>query len=373
MHFGGGAERLVFDCYFELKKRGVTCGIVILEKAEMHGVKNGDFFEKALEREPHIYYPKVDIRLSLTGKNFPDVKEYQAILSNFNPNIIHSHLFLGELLARSVLWPGAKYFSHFHDNMHQLRSWQWNKKIKKNDLTDFYERKVLLASYKKCDNHFIAISSDSMRYAKKVLPKNMRNKITLIPNAINLEPFKKLTYNKPSSPYRLVNIGSLVEKKNQSFLIEALDLLIKKGIDVELELLGDGPDHSALLSLVTQKNLLGKVHFHGYADIMPILQNSHLYVHAALYEPFGLVLVEAMAAGLPIVCLDGKGNRGIVKNGTSGFFLKDPSIEEFADKILQILNSEQIHHEFHLKSKDLSQSYGIERYVDLLIDAYQKA
>ena len=371
MHFGGGAERLIFDCYNELKKRNITCGIVILEKSDIYGVENGDFFEKKLALEPHIYYPNVDISLSLSGKNFPDVSEYENVLKTFKPTVIHSHMFLGELLARSILWPNVKYFSHFHDNMHQLRNWEWKGKLQKTDMTDFYEKKILLSAYKKCNNQFIAISTDSMRYAKKVLPQKLKNKVVLLPNAVDLSLFSDIPYCAPEQPFRLVNIGSYVDKKNQSFLIDVIDKLTNEGIDVQLDLLGDGPNRPALQQLIDKKNLQHKVTLHGYVEALPHLKQAHLYVHAANYEPFGLVLIEAMAAGVPVVCLDGIGNRGIVKDGHSGFFLRKPKVDLFANKITEILSDPITHKAFHLNALEDSKKYGIKNYIDRLIDIYQ--
>ena len=69
------------------------------------------------------------------------------------------------------------------------------------------------------------------------------------------------------------------------------------------------------------------------SNVAQYLWKGEVYIHSAKYEPFGLVLVEAMAAGLPVIALDAGGNRDIVEDGVNGYLLpKDTNPKVFAEK-----------------------------------------
>lgn len=59
------------------------------------------------------------------------------------------------------------------------------------------------------------------------------------------------------------------------------------------------------------------------------LQEENIYLHTATYEPFGLVMIEAMASGLPVISLDGKGNRAFINNRENGFIVYNQDINMF--------------------------------------------
>ena len=107
--------------------------------------------------------------------------------------------------------------------MNQLRNWSWLKRARKKDITDFYEKLFLLERYKK-NGHtkFLTISKSTFSYAEKVLPKKYKQDIFLIPNAIKLSRFSNLKKSRRSDQIRLVNVGSLISLKNQSFLFKVV-------------------------------------------------------------------------------------------------------------------------------------------------------
>ena len=118
------------------------------------------------------------------------------------------------MLLTNITSKNSVRFSHFHDNMIQLKRVLIPKT--KDQLTNMYERKLFL---KNIDNHFICIAKNSYKYANKNLSYKL--KIHLLPNAINFSKFN-FVGQRDLKQIRLINIGSFVKKKNQSFAVHIL-------------------------------------------------------------------------------------------------------------------------------------------------------
>ena len=341
----------------------------------MYNIPNGDYFEKLLKDDPDVHYVDVTLSLSPFRKKNPEISEFKAIVKRFDPNVVHSHLYLGEVLARSFMSTTAQYFSHCHDNMEQLRNWNWARFPKKSDFSDFYEKKYLLKKYKKNGGTtFIAISKDSFQYAKKTLPNQLAQKVKLLPNAVNFSEYSNLFLERKKDHLNLVNIGSLVDKKNQTFLLDVMFHLKEKGHSVHLDLLGEGVSRQKLENKIKRLKLEKEVTLHGYStEAHKYLEKAVIYVHSAKYEPFGLVLIEAMASGLPVVALNGKGNSDIVKDGENGFLVQQENIPEFAEKVITLFEDKTLYDSMTKYGVKFAQTFDIVPYVDKLLSIYKKS
>ena len=363
-----GAERLVIDiCNTIIKNNLAEVLLVVM-------YKENEFSE--LTKNINIKYCSSRINLSITGKTKVDLTEFTKIVEDFKPDIIHSHLYEAEMLSRWKLFPDIKYVSHCHDNMVQLNKILLLKKWNKKKITDYYERKKLLKQYKACNNNFIAISNDTEYFLKNNLSKNLKN-IFLLHNAIDYNKFKRSSSNDflsiDKKNIRLVNIGSFVAKKNQTFLVDVVSMLKLRGYEITLDLLGNGPDKSNIEQKIIEKGLTKNIFCRGsVGNVEEYLHNSFIYVHSATYEPFGLVLLEAMAAGLPVVCLDGKGNRDIIKNGFNGFMIEKPDVNLFTEKIIELISNKKLYSEMSENAVKFAADYDIEKYVKKLTDFYCK-
>jgi glycosyltransferase involved in cell wall biosynthesis len=390
----GGAERIVLDILKQLIKQETYQAHLIIFKNEI------EYDITELKRV--ISVVPSSIHLSLTKKWNINVSELQNFLVEFKPDIIHTHLFEAELVSRFCHFPKARWFSHVHDNMIQLNHWTWSS-ITKTSITNCYEKQILFKQYKKNGGtHFIAISKHTESYIKSVQSKYL---VTLLHNAINVKRFQKpadfqkitehggpnevkepktlksnighytvieprtsTTLNSQFSILNLINIGSFVPKKNQTFLLDIILELNKKGVQVSCHFLGDGPlkievkNRTKELGISNQCNFLGNVE-----NVEEYLWQSDVYVHTATYEPLGLVLLEAMAAGLPVITLDGGGNRDLMINGKNGYLIEKQDTKEFADRILEVFQNKEIS-DFNAQ---FAKQFDIESYCEKLVEIYQ--
>ena len=353
----GGAEILVIDICVEISKRK-NYEVKLITFSNEYGLN--EISQSFHYHIPSYYHP------SISAKSEINTCELQDFINDFNPDIIHSHLWESEILLTQLKIKKAVRFSHFHDNMYQLRRTLFP--TGKKDLTDLFEKNKILKS--KLSN-FICISKDTLLYAKKVLPKKLTQNIHLLSNAIDYKKFQNNNIKKPTK-LRLINVGSFVAKKNQTFLIDILLELKKRDIQCELFLLGEGEELQKVKDKAFVNGLKNEIHFLGNVNnVEEELWKSHLYIHSAYYEPFGLVLLEAMAAGLPVVSLDGKGNRDFIKNGINGYILENEDPKLFSDIIMNLVQNKELYGEIAEKGKVTAQKYDIKNYTTKLINIYK--
>ena len=360
----GGAERLVIDICNELDKRNnVEVKLLLLSNRI-------DFDDKSIKFDFSVI--NTNLRLSLKSSNIADLIEFEDVVSEFQPDIIHSHLYEAELISRWKVFPNINYVTHCHDNMSQMSGFTRKKTFKKN-ITDFYEKKLLFGRYKDCNNNFIAISKDTNDYFTKVIPKALKKNIFLLSNAID---FKRFYFEKRGEPKRnhiihAVCVGSLVNKKNQAFLIPIVSYLKTKGYDCKIDVLGDGPNKKSLQSKIDSSNLNKEIILHGNVkNVEEFMRNAEFYIHPATYEPFGLVLLEAMANGLPVISLDGKGNRDIIQHEINGFIFKDQNAEQFGNTLIGLKESPNEYLRYVKEGQRYSSDYDVKNYIDKLISYY---
>lgn len=136
--------------------------------------------------------------------------------------------------------------------------------------------------------------------------------IVRIPNFSLLEPVTRVVVRN-APPYRIVALGRFVHKKGFDLLLEACAQVVAAGADIALELGGDGPERAALEALIAAHALADRVRLRGWIDdVAAFLDGADLFVLPSRDEPFGIVLLEAMARGVPIVATRTTGPREVL-------------------------------------------------------------
>lgn len=370
---GGGAEILIGHIVLEQLKKGYFVEIVIVN--ELHYTYENYPFRKEFDDRVKLHFIKLDSRFSVRQLKLflNNYAVFKNLIMDFQPDVIHSHLYQGEFFAHYEIFENINYVSHLHDNMIQFDL----TKIKglKNKLLNYLEVRYLKQKYVESNSKFISISSDTTNYFKVKLPKKLSNNITQLPNATNLS----LYYSSPlkiniKETLKLVSIGNLTTKKAHDFLIDVVDLLVNTyKIRVTLDILGFGPRHEELNELICAKGLQSNIILHGNVqNVAEFLSLSHIYVHAAIYEPFGMVFLEAMASSLPIVSLDGRGNVDLIIDDYNGYFIENRDVVRFTESIVRLYNDDLLRERLGDNSKIMSHKFDIKNYVNELDFIYSK-
>ena len=169
-----------------------------------------------------------------------------------------------------------------------------------------------------------------------------RKKIVVISNAVEPEQFAHLV-GKPRRPSAIGFIGRLDPVKRVQDLLAGLPRLIPIVEGVTVDIYGDGPQRAALESQIDTLAIRGQVTMHGAVeDVRAALSEMGVLVLPSSAEGFGLVLIEAMAAGVPVVATDVPGIRDVVKHEVNGLLVPVGAPASLALAIDRIISDEEL-------------------------------
>ena len=139
---------------------------------------------------------------------------------------------------------------------------------------------------------------------------------------------------RPGRPPVIGAMGRLHEVKRFDLLIDAAARLRDAGYDFTLRIAGDGPERAALEAQVANLGLGKQVEFSGWiGDAQAFLSQLDLFVVSSRYESFGLVLVEAMAAGVPVVSADIDGPSTVLEGGRYGTLFRNGDVSSLTGAV----------------------------------------
>ena len=122
----------------------------------------------------------------------------------------------------------------------------------------------------------------------------------VIPCFSRVEPVSEVVDR--SRIIKIFAAGRFVRKKGFDFLLKAIPEVLASDCRIQFQIAGDGPEFDELKRLQTELDLEDKVQFLGFRNDVPqLMKQSDLFVLPSLSEPFGIILLEAMATGTPIV------------------------------------------------------------------------
>lgn len=139
---------------------------------------------------------------------------------------------------------------------------------------------------------------------------------------------------------QLITVGRLSRVKRIDFLIEVVSNLIRKGYDVNFLICGDGEEKKSLKDLCRKLGIENEVQFLGLADrelIATALNESDVFLFASENEAMSLVVLESLYMGTPVVSTDVGDIAYAVKNGVTGYIVNSYDIEEYCDKVIQVI------------------------------------
>ncbi len=174
-------------------------------------------------------------------------------------------------------------------------------------------------------------------------------------------------------PFRIFSVGRFSAEKGHIYLVRAFKKICEKAdINVELHLVGNGPERNRLEEEVRRLDLSNNVHFHGYIrkeqKLFALLDSAHLYVMPSLTEGMGRGLIEAMARGLP--CL-GSSVGGIPEYLDSEMLFRAGDAEAIADKIIPLLGNPDKLAQISLRNFEFSKAFWPEALEEVKRDFWR--
>ena len=158
----------------------------------------------------------------------------------------------------------------------------------------------------------------------------------------------------------LVYVGNLTAPKRAETIIRAMQKVTEMYTDCRLVLIGEGNLRLSLEALADELGLKKYVHFCGavsHEEVLKMLQCADVFVHCSEYEGLGMAIMEAMGAGLPVVASRVGGVLDLVREGETGFMIPPDDVEKYAEKILLLLNNDQLRQELGSNARHFAEKH----------------
>lgn len=197
-------------------------------------------------------------------------------------------------------------------------------------------RKIARARFVVCISHYC--KSQAMIFSQ---PRDWA-KLHIVHCGVEPAAFEPVEHTRQGK--RMIYVGRLANVKGLPVMLDALAQVKKQLNEVELLLIGDGPDRTALEAQSKQLGLSDQVRFLGYQSpeqVREYLQQCDLFVMSSFAEGVPVVLMEAMAVGLPVIATHIAGVSELVEDNVSGFLVPPGDGNTLAKRILTLLNDAQ--------------------------------
>lgn len=243
------------------------------------------------------------------------------------------------------------------------------KRLYKSFKNTSYEINVAKNKY----NSFIVNSSFLFNEAIKAgYDKNKINLISYFTNSTNETFFLKNDIPK------ITFVGRLSSTKGVNYLIEAFSLIIKNIPSAELDIIGRGHSEKSFFLLAEKYSLKNSINFLGWGNKKMIdnhLSNSSVVAFPSVYpESFGIVGIEAMMRGRPVVGFDVGGVKDWLKNEENGFLVKNKNVEGFAEAIIKILENDELRNQMGNRAREIAKlKFSEEVHLNKLLNCYERA
>lgn len=208
-------------------------------------------------------------------------------------------------------------------------------------------------------------------------------KILLIPNGVDPEGFHprhrerlaadvRAQYGLPEKSFVFLVVGHDFRQKGLQFVLRALRLMRAK--NVRLLVVGPlGADATYFKWMAETLGMIDQLVFAGFQrEISRFYAAADCFVFPSLYESFSLVVLEAMASGLPVITTKTVGGAtDLIDDGISGFLLDNPwHVEELAEKMELVIRDEDLRGELGRNARKVAEQYSWDRNTDRTLQAY---
>lgn len=343
-----------------LREFGHTVGVVSFCLLRVSELKHSSYVEQLeANNEIQLCFPAVPKMQALNHKIRTLLTKLlidRYIKTCGKPDVIHVHVYSA---AEAAIWAKKKYeipyvitehYSHFANNQ----------------ITPYFHQ-VALRAFKNAST-CLAVS----RSLGNTLEHLFDIKFTCVPNIVD----KEFTYQPcVSSQYGkfILNVASLTKIKNHKRLINAFEQVTRQNDSVNLVIVGDGPLKNELQCLAKKLTLENRIFFLGKKDkteIAKLMNQAQLFCLSSDYETFGVVLIEALSCGLPVVAPNVGGIPEIINSDELGI-LCTLNENNMSHAILTQLDNKNDKHKVSYHSKQLYGSMAFCIKMDMILNSIE--
>ncbi|MFI5265312.1 MAG: glycosyltransferase family 4 protein [Candidatus Levyibacteriota bacterium] len=345
----------------ELRKLGHTVYVIAPKHPGYKDEKN------VIRLQSMRIYEKLDMRFAL---HLPERNLIKIL--RLDLDIVHGHdggpvSFLGWEVAHLKNLP---YIGTYHTLAHEYTHYVLRGKIITPAMVKIFTR-----IFGNMCEKLITPTEASMKELRKL---GVKTPVVILPNGIDRSLFQKSPKGFLRRKLKIKNetkillyVGRLGREKSVGFLLKSFQYILKNNPNTALVLVGDGPEKKALKELV-QKLRLSNVYFTGFLspEIIPqAYADAHIFVFSSKTETQGMVLIEAMATGLPVVAVKDRAFSTLIQNGHNGY-LSEGNEKEFAKLTEKILTSPALYAKMCENAITSTQKYALEDRTRELLTLY---
>ena len=239
-----------------------------------------------------------------------------------------------------------------------------------NVLSEHFGEKVDAADFIVCISHFAR--GQTMQHSA---PKNW-NKLHVSRLGVDPGMFAPLAKTNDPDCFSLLCVGRLTPAKGQHLLLDAIAALHTAGEKVRLDLAGDGPDRSSLQRHAEALGINPLVKFHGalnHDEVRALYASCDAFVLSSFAEGIPVVLMEAMASGVPCLSTRIAGIPELIENGESGFLASPSSLDELTERMRQMIHDPALCNRLAINGrKRVCEDYDLERNIAGLAQLFQR-
>ena len=373
------------NCYKPLINGVVTSIVSLKEAYERKGHETYVFapqVEDYIDQEKNVFRYR---SINLTSKvkyPLPIPLSFRAkkVITEFNPDIVHIHHPF--LLSSQAIMYGKKLGIPKILTLHtQYEQYAYYVAPIPQIITQEAIKIIVSNLAYKID--CITTPSESMKDLIKSY--GIENRIEVIPNAIHLASFKeenelkrleiKKKYNLKEDDKIILYVGRIAWEKSIDKIIEALAIIKRKGISkVKFLLVGKGPAMDELRQLVQSLGVEEEVIFTGAVsneEIQHYYKIAYLFTIASTSESFGIVIIEALASGIPVLAVRAPGAVDILTNGVDGWLTED-NVAQFANALEKLIREPELRERLSQGTLKTSEKYSINVISERMLNLYRE-
>jgi 1,2-diacylglycerol 3-alpha-glucosyltransferase len=227
------------------------------------------------------------------------------------------------------------------------------------------------------------VIAPSESIAKLIKQRGVKTPVAVVPTGIDVQAFAagngprfRRKFKIPAGAFVIGHVGRLAPEKNLEYLTSAVALVLKTTPSARFLVVGGGPSEAAMKKICAEHGvskqlvLAGKHTGRGLHDAYRAMD---VFAFASFSETQGMVLAEAMAAGLPSVALNASGVREVVRNGDNGFLLPARTpVKVFARHLARLATEPALRKKFSRAARMTAEDFSQEHCARLALEFYEK-
>lgn len=226
---------------------------------------------------------------------------------------------------------------------------------------------------RRADVH-LAISSDVARRTREIY--GFHEPIRVVPLGVDPPRFERVERERvglEAGRLYVASIGRLVRRKDHETLFRAL---ARQTEEMHLILMGDGPLLEPLRARAAELGISERVHFRGFVaeqEKFRILSHADIFALTSLHEGFGLVYLEAMHLGLPVIATSTGGQEDFLEDGRTGALVEVGDVDAVAAALARLAGDAELRREIGERNRRIAEGYSVSRTAERYEREFERA